>query len=115
MPHFPPPGADPRVKGDLRVARVGNGRLTFVEETAGDLEAVIAYPCALGALMAMVHDRVPGQVADSLFTAAIGAAGAGFVTWVLVGQAVSHSGTTSTLLVVTALAFPVLDLLMVAV
>jgi diguanylate cyclase (GGDEF)-like protein/PAS domain S-box-containing protein len=87
--------------------------LTF--PSVGDVFYLSVYPCMIAGILWLVRLRNPGGDRDSVIDSLIVAIGVSTVSWVFLLSPLSHDSTSSLLQKVTAMGYPVMDLILLTV
>jgi PAS domain S-box-containing protein len=83
--------------------------------SVGDLAYLAVYPCLITGILVLIKRRSPGRDRDSLLDSLIITIGAGLYSWVFLMAPYAHDHTLSPLVKVVSIAYPLMDLLVLAV
>jgi diguanylate cyclase (GGDEF)-like protein/PAS domain S-box-containing protein len=83
--------------------------------SVGDVFYLSVYPCLVFGILLLVRGRNPGGDRDSVIDSLIVAIGVGTISWVFLLSPLSHDSAVTLLQKVTAMGYPVMDLILLTV
>jgi PAS domain S-box-containing protein len=81
----------------------------------GDVAYLAVYPCLILGILVLIKRRSPGRDRDSLLDSLIITIGAGLYSWVFLMAPYAHDHTLTPLVKMVSIAYPLMDLLVLAV
>ena len=83
--------------------------------SVADIAYLAVYPCLVTGILVLIRRRSPGRDAASLIDSLIIATGAGVVSWVFLMAPYAHDGTLSLSTKLISIAYPLMDIVVLAV